>query len=151
MIKENINKNSEISARVAEILVYLGENKNAFANKLGYERAQTIYDIINGKSAPSYDFFKKFQFSEYSDIISIDWLLTGRGNMLRDTEHFQALPTNPQNPDLISLLKEQVKEQQAKITEQAIEIGMLRERLKLIEEERKLSEDAEAAGVAAVG
>ena len=81
-----------------------------------------------------------------------DWLLTGQGNMLRNTEHFETLPNNQsQNSDLVSLLKEQVKEQQAKITEQAIEIGMLRERLKLIEEERKLSEDAEAAGVAAVG
>ena len=77
-----------------------------------------------------------------------DWLLTGQGNMLRNSEHFEVLTDNhPQNPDLISLLKEQ----QAKITEQAIEIGMLRERLKLMEEERKLSEDAEAAGVAAVG
>ena len=134
------------------MLIYLGENKNAFANRLGYERAQTVYDIINGKSAPSYDFFKRFQLSEYSDIINIDWLLTGRGNMLRNTEHFQALPINQsQNSDLVSLLKEQVKEQQAKITEQAIEIGMLRERLKLIEEERKLFEDAEDADVAAVG
>lgn len=84
--------------------------------------------------------------------ISPDWLLTGQGNMLRNTEHFTALLDNqPSNPDIITLLKEQVKEQQTKITEQAIEIGMLRERLKLIEEERKLSEDAEAAGVAAVG
>lgn len=148
MNKEKTNKNSEISARVTEMLICLGENKNAFANRLGYERAQTVYDIVNGKSAPSYDFFKRFQLSEYSDIISIDWLLTGRGNMLRNSEHFEALTDNhPQNPDLISLLKEQ----QTKITEQAIEIGMLRERLKLMEEERKLSEDVEAAGVAAVG
>lgn len=133
------------------MLICLGENKNAFANRLGYERAQTVYDIVNGKSAPSYDFFKRFQLSEYSDIISIDWLLTGRGNMLRNSEHFEALTDNhPSNPDIITLLKEQVKEQQTKITEQAIEIGMLRERLKLMEEERKLSEDVEDAGVAAV-
>ena len=83
MNKENRNKNTDISARIAEILDYINESKNSFALKLGYERAQTVYDIINGKSAPSYDFFKKFQFSEYSEIINIDWLLTGRGSMLK--------------------------------------------------------------------
>ena len=71
MNKENRNKNTDISARIAEILDYINESKNSFALKLGYERAQTVYDIINGKSAPSYDFFKKFQLSEYSDIINI--------------------------------------------------------------------------------
>lgn len=105
--------------------------------------------LSNWVSRDSIDYDKVFSLCEH---INIDWLFTGEGNMLRNAEHFQALPNNqPQNPDIISLLKEQVKEQQTKITEQAIEIGMLRERLKLIEEERKLSEDAEAAGVAAVG
>lgn len=83
MNKEKENKNAEISARIAGILDYFSESKNAFALKLGYERAQTVYDIINGKNAPSYDFFKKFQFSEYSEIINTDWLLTGRGSMLK--------------------------------------------------------------------
>lgn len=86
MNKEKANKNTDISARIAEILDCINETKNAFAIKLGYERAQTVYDIINGKSAPSYDFFKKFQLSEYSEIINIDWLLTGRGTMLKSEE-----------------------------------------------------------------
>ena len=83
MNKEKENKNADISARIAKILDYINESKNSFALKLGYERAQTVYDIINGKSAPSYDFFKKFQLSEYSEIINTDWLLTGRGSMLK--------------------------------------------------------------------
>lgn len=86
MNKEKGNKNADISARIAEILDYFSASKNAFALKLGYERAQTVYDIINGKSAPSYDFFKKFQFSEYSEIINTDWLLTGRGSMLKSED-----------------------------------------------------------------
>ena len=88
-----------------------------------------------------------------------DWLLTGQGNMLRDIEHFQDLPDNqPQNQEIISLLKEQLEKltnqlekKQEKIEEQALELGMLRERLKSFKEERKQSEDAEDAGVAAVG
>lgn len=35
------------------------------------------------KSAPSYDFFKRFSNAGYSVIINLDWLLTGEGNMLR--------------------------------------------------------------------
>ena len=99
MNKEKENKNADISARIAEILDYVSESKNAFALKLGYERAQTVYDIINGKSAPSYDFFKKFQFSEYSEILNTDWLLTGRGSMLKSEgklpmgEQEEVLPT----------------------------------------------------------
>lgn len=84
MNKEKTNKNTDISERISEILSYTGESKNAFAVKLGYERSQTVYDILNNKSAPSYDFFKKFQLSEYSVIFNIDWLLTGRGGMLRE-------------------------------------------------------------------
>lgn len=40
-----------------------------------------MYDILNGKSAPSYDFFNRFMLSEYSEMYSVDWLLTGRGDM----------------------------------------------------------------------
>lgn len=62
---------------------YTGDTRNGFAVKLGYERAQTVYDIINMKSAPSYDFFRRFSISEYSDIFNLKWLLTGNGPMLR--------------------------------------------------------------------
>lgn len=73
---------TEISERISIMIESLGSNPNSFAKSLGYPRAQTIYDIVNGKSAPSYDFFRRFQLSEYSDIIEINWLLTGRGVML---------------------------------------------------------------------
>ena len=83
MNKGKEKENADISARLTDTLNYLSVTKNAFALKIGYERAQTVYDIINGKSAPSYDFFRRFQMSEYSEIINIDWLLTGRGSMLK--------------------------------------------------------------------
>lgn len=83
MNKEKENKNAEISARIAEILQYTGDTRNGFAVKLGYERAQTVYDVMNMKSAPSYDFFRRFSLSEYSDTIDLKWLLSGEGSMLR--------------------------------------------------------------------
>jgi hypothetical protein len=77
-----MEKNTEISARISLMLTTLSVTKNFFAKRLGYDRSQTLYDIINGKSAPSFDFFRRFQLSEYSEIINIDWLLTGRGEKL---------------------------------------------------------------------
>lgn len=84
--EDQSNKNTEISERVSLIIQRLSPNPNSFATDLGYVKSQTIYDIINGKSAPSYDFFRRFMLSEYSGIISINWLLTGRGKMIIDTE-----------------------------------------------------------------
>lgn len=112
--------------------------------------------LSNWVSRDSIDYDRVFSLCEH---INIDWLFTGEGNMLRNAEHFQALSNNqPQNPDIISLLKEQLEKltnqlekKQEKIERQERELGMLQERLKSFEEERKQSEDAEAADVAAVG
>lgn len=82
IIPESNVKNTEISERVFLMIQKLSSNPNSFAAGLGYTRSQTIYDILNGKSAPSYDFFRRFMFSPYSQQISIDWLLTGRGKMM---------------------------------------------------------------------
>ena len=56
-------------------------NPNSFAKTLSYERSQAIYDLLNGKAMPSSDFFLRLKKSEFSDI-SIDWILTGEGEML---------------------------------------------------------------------
>gem|GEM_PF-2511848 len=86
IISELSKKDTEISERVSLMIHKLSSNPNSFATDLGYERSQTIYDIINGKSAPSYDFFRRFMLSEYSKLVSIDWLLTGRGKMMIEKE-----------------------------------------------------------------
>ena len=69
-----------------KVIDYLGETPNSFALKLGYQRAQTIYDIQKMKSAPSYDFFLRFMNAGYSEIINLDWLLSGKGDMLCKNE-----------------------------------------------------------------
>lgn len=80
-MQEKSDKISEISERITKLIDALGVNPNSFALALGYNRSQTIYDILNGKSAPSYTFFNKLANSEYSEIINMDWLLTGRGEI----------------------------------------------------------------------
>lgn len=82
-------KVSEISARISDIIECCATTPNNFAKVLGYTRAQTIYDILNGKSAPSYDFFRRFSESEYSAIINLKWLLSGDADMW--TDFFQRL------------------------------------------------------------
>jgi len=81
-----VQKNTEISLRITEIIEYLKVTPHNFAKSLGYNRSQTVYDIMSGKSAPSFDFFNKFMSSEFSAIINIEWLITGTGEMLRSQE-----------------------------------------------------------------
>lgn len=76
-----MQKNTEISERINQLIDYVGDSKNEFAKKLGYERSQSIYDISNGKSKPSFDFFEKLLNSEYSEIINIEYLISGIGNI----------------------------------------------------------------------
>ena len=76
------HKNTEVSERISKLIEALGIKPNAFALALGYNRSQTIYDIVKGKSAPSFDFFNKLAMSEYSEILNMDWVLTGRGEIL---------------------------------------------------------------------
>ena len=83
-------KNAEIAARIDEVICLLHTNPNKLANALGYSRAQTIYDILNGKSAPSYDFFRRFCESGYSVFINLRWLFTGKGNPLIEETYLQS-------------------------------------------------------------
>ena len=76
-----MNKMSEISERIINVIDFVGSNPNSFAKSLGYNRSQVIYDITNGKANPSYDFFNKLLNSEYSDLIDLKWLITGRGSI----------------------------------------------------------------------
>lgn len=82
---QNKNQNNtDISERILQLIDNLGVNVNEFSKNLGYNRSQAIYDMRNGKAKPSFDFFYKLLNSEYSDIVNIEWIVTGRGDMLRN-------------------------------------------------------------------
>jgi len=103
--KDKLNKeNSEIYERIFLIIKRLSADTLSFANDLGYNNAQIVDDIINANSAPTYDFFKRFMLSDYSEIISINWLLTGRGKMIIDTESDNNLAPIS-NPTELAILK----------------------------------------------
>ena len=162
-------KNTEISARIAEIIERVGESPNSFAKRLGYSRAQTIYDILSGKSAPSYDFFNRFANTEYSANINLQWLLTGKGNMLktkRTSEPPQAQePINSEHKDnknqplaqeipplILDRLLNTIAEKDAIIREQAEELGRLREQIEQFKKGRGHSaSDVNTSEIANVG
>lgn len=95
-----------------------------FSQNLGYERSQTIHDIVNAKSNPSYDFFYKFVKSEFSAIYNLYWLITGEGSMYRSPAVMNEAPP-PDRDEIIQLLREKVADQQ-KI------IGLLEEKVEAL-------------------
>lgn len=88
-----MQKNTEISERIIKLIDSLGVSKNEFAKSLNYKRSQSVYDICNGKSAPSFDFFNRLYNSEYSESFSHMWLFTGKGEMIGGIKH-EAIPLN---------------------------------------------------------
>ncbi|QAA81376.1 hypothetical protein EI546_06380 [Aequorivita sp. H23M31] len=80
-----MKNNTDISVRLTKLIDSLGITRNEFAKNLGYDRTQGIYDMTKGKAKPSFDFFERLLNSEYSEIINIEWLLTGKGEMLKKT------------------------------------------------------------------
>lgn len=95
-----MDKNTSISERLFKVIDFLGVSKNYFAKKLGYERSQALYDILNNKAKPSFDFFDKFLNSEYSVNINTDWLITGKGSMLKKEVGYS------QEKDIINIVSE---------------------------------------------
>ena len=129
MSKEKENKNAEISARIAEILQYTGDTRNGFAVKLGYERAQTVYDVINMKSAPSYDFFRRFSMSEYSDVIDLKWLLSGEGSMLRKDVPLPCESVSASSDTITLRLMDKLDEKDTLLKEKEVKIDHLQSEL----------------------
>ena len=75
---------TNISERITMIINHLEISTNDFATKLGYGRSQGLYDIISQKSKPSYAFFEKLVTSCYGEKFSLEWLISGRGQMIKE-------------------------------------------------------------------
>lgn len=114
-------KNTEISDRISELIEALGINPNAFAVALGYKRSQTIYDIVNGKCAPSFDFFNKLATSEFASKVNLHWVLTGQGAIFTEpsarTENEVPKPFTPASGVAYPTAEERLEANVADITE----------------------------------
>lgn len=94
-----MQENTEISSRLQMMLDHLGVNAPEFAKKLEYNRPQTIYDILNGKAKPSFDFFHRLENSEYSDTFEYKWVIGGKGEMLKQNAVITPLNINRKTQD----------------------------------------------------
>lgn len=103
---------TKISDRVKIIIENEKVTINKFSQNLGYDRSQTIHDIINSKSNPSYDFFYKFAKSEYSEVYDLYWLITGEGSMHKADTTVMSGTAPPDRDEIIQLLREKVADQQ---------------------------------------
>jgi hypothetical protein len=116
---------TKISDRVKIIIENEKVTINKFSQNLGYDRSQTIHDIINSKSNPSYDFFYKFAKSEYSEVYDLYWLITGEGSMHKADTTVMSGTAPPDRDEVVRLLREKVADQQ-KI------IGLLEEKVEAL-------------------
>jgi transcriptional regulator with XRE-family HTH domain len=66
--------------RLVQLMSYFGLTATRFADEIGVQRSG-ISHILNGRNQPGYDFILK-TLLKFPDIDS-DWLLTGRGKMLK--------------------------------------------------------------------
>ena len=63
------------------IINYLKMNPTSFSKAIGIGNNVTIGRIIKDKKTPSFDVLEKIA-QHYCSIISMEWLISGRGNML---------------------------------------------------------------------
>ena len=87
---------------INKLLEYTQLNVKQFSERLGKKRAQAIYDIVSGKTKRISDKLANQIISEFPEINKA-WLLTGEGEMLKNTT---AITDNHS----ISIAGEEIKE-----------------------------------------
>lgn len=87
---------------INKLLEYTQLNVKQFSERLGKKRAQAIYDIVSGKTKRISDKLANQIISEFPEINKA-WLLTGEGDMLKNTA---AIAENHS----ISIAGEEIKE-----------------------------------------
>jgi phage repressor protein C with HTH and peptisase S24 domain len=87
-------------ARLSKIIEHLGINANKLAKSLGMERAQGIYDVLNGKADISGKLASKMV-DAYPQL-NTEWLLSGKGDMLkRSAKKGEAVPLEVRQDNLM--------------------------------------------------
>lgn len=126
-----------IGDRIKAIIEYLDINIQEFANQLGYDSQEKIGRLLrksdDDKNAyPSYAII--FDISNKFDFVDIDWLITGRGAMIKSKKYFspqvkEPAPSYSSNQDNSALIQE--------IKNLTIENYLLKEKIKEIEKTMK--------------
>lgn len=108
-----------INERIKEIMNKENLNFLSFGKQLGYSDV-VVGNIVKGRNKPSYDFLNKL--IQIFDWINAEWLLIGKGSMLKDPSQ--------QSSSIEEFLKTENKTLNARIEELNREIGRLQNELK---------------------
>jgi hypothetical protein len=123
---------SGFSDRIKQLIENEGLNGNKLSKILNYPRSQTAYDVINGKTFPSFDFFFRLFSSEIFDKYDPIWLITGKGNMLKSEKYGTVVAenlnksTSDYEPNMNNEMEEQLKFLRELAAERGEEIKQLR-------------------------
>ena len=147
--------NNSVSERFNALVKALGHNISSFARALGYERSDKLYNIQKGKYYPSFEILDDITKNFVS--VNADWLITGRGDMfLTSNQNMES--GDVEKKSIEEHLLELIKEKDAKIEEQAKQIGRLEAENEILKAENNiLKKDARSTdagddtSVAAVG
>lgn len=113
---------SPIKQRILHFASTLGISKRDFYSKIGVSRG-----TLESKTGITEDVITKF-FATYPQV-SIEWLMTGRGDMLQKSPAKQTEPQSNNEANKEIAPPEIVNTLLTTIREQAEEIGQLRERI----------------------
>lgn len=111
--------------RIAKLLEIYQLNAKVFSEKLGFDRPQVIYDILNGKTKGISEKMAIKIISAFPEV-NKSWLLSGEGLEV----HTMVLSPEKEAPAERPLtLEEQLSEAMGIIAQQTIEIQRLKEKL----------------------
>lgn len=80
------------SQRLKNVIEWSKMTTNEFSVSCGFERSTVLYNVLNEKTKISVKVCKKIC-NKYEEI-NYDWLLTGKGTMLSNTDHTIPEPIN---------------------------------------------------------
>ena len=117
-----------IQERIKQYIDYKGITPYKFCKDL-----EVSMGSLNKKGAIGTD--KYLKIIKYYTDLNPEWLLTGEGNMFKEETVQEEVPANEN--ELITLLREKVKDKEMIIKEKTKNIELLEERLKELKEQVK--------------
>lgn len=110
-----MNKDTrKYNSHLDDLINYLKLNPKSFANSLGFDRTDRIYNVLKGANGVSTDLAKIIT-ERYTDV-NYEWLISGKGSMLNkqqlqvkgvtktDTTNFEKLPIEEKLNSIYDLL-----------------------------------------------
>jgi len=100
--------------RILQVMNRLGVSATKFADEIDVQRSG-ISHILSGRNQPSYDFMVKI-LTRYAEI-SAEWLILGKGAMLKSDNTFTHPPISKDEPSVMKqmdLFSDQIKDSEMK-------------------------------------